>query len=185
MPPALWDSPSSVECPWHPFDPQEVHTWEGPCAPVLAQSPHPSGGLPWPLSQPHMLSPFVDPSVRITSLTRRITATFQLETMLEPQHGIVLKADYTSRAVCLAWYYYINRTFLSPGKRKLCYLLTKKPNANLLPVGTFSTTLLLFLESTNSYGFSWQKSQGLQWGERGELHQWSRFLFSNLAVSKP
>lgn len=76
--------------------------WEGSRTLVPTPSPHPSGGLPLPLSPPHIPSPFVDLSVRITSLTRQITATFQLETMLEPQHGIVLKADYTSRAVCLA-----------------------------------------------------------------------------------
>lgn len=47
MAPAPWDSPSSVKWPWHPLDPQEMHTWKGPCTPVLAQSPQvDSPGLP-------------------------------------------------------------------------------------------------------------------------------------------
>lgn len=96
IPPAPWNAPGTL------LTLRRCTHGKVPAPQPPSQSPHPSGGLPWPLKQPHMLSPFVDPSVRITSLTRQITATFQLETMLEPQHGIVLKADYTSRAVCLA-----------------------------------------------------------------------------------
>lgn len=107
-----------------------------PCPPALSWAPQAP-------------SPFVELSVRLTSSARHTAATFQLGTMPAPQHAIVLPADYTGRAVCLAWYYYINRTFLSPGRRKLCHLLTKKPSANLLPARTFSKTLLLFLESTD------------------------------------
>lgn len=110
--------------------------------------------------------PFVEPSVRITSSARHAAATCQLGTMPVPQHTIVLPADYTGRAVCLAWYYYVSRTFLSPGRRKRCHLLTKKPRANPLPAGAFSRTLLLFLESAN--GLLRHKSTRGSGEERGE-----------------